>query len=475
MEHLNLNKILDRECIVEKIKTILQDIDKTKCGDHQIKKGFYIYGNPGSGKTEFVNSVLKTLGYDAITYDAGDIRNKSIIETIAKHNMSNQNIMSMFEKKVKKIVIVMDEIDGMNNGDKGGITHLIRLIRPKKTKKQKTEESSVNPIVCIGNYHTDKKIKELIKVCHTFELKTPTASQMNEIVTKLMPSLDEELVQNIIEFTQGDLRKVTTIYNIYKQDESIPASTSISATASSKTNGSILNTSIIKMIFEPKTYNENNKQITKKLFDSNYSFHEHNTLLNETDRTTVGLLWHENIIDMMSKYKNEDSICFYKKVLDNICFADYVDRITFQKQIWQFNEMSSLIKTFYNNKLYHEYEPFKKKYKCNLADIRFTKVLTKYSTEYNNSLFIQNLCQQLGMDQKDMFTFFFNLKNKYNYNEEKIFEILHTYDIGKLDISRIYRYLNKYLGIENIEADSSIVTKITSDNNDGCQDEENDE
>jgi len=465
MEHLNLNKILDRECIVEKIKTILQDIDKTKCGDHQIKKGFYIYGNPGSGKTEFVNSVLKTLGYDAITYDAGDIRNKSIIETIAKHNMSNQNIMSMFEKKVKKIVIVMDEIDGMNNGDKGGITHLIRLIRPKKTKKQKTEESSVNPIVCIGNYHTDKKIKELIKVCHTFELKTPTASQMNEIVTKLMPSLDEELVQNIIEFTQGDLRKVTTIYNIYKQDESIPASTSISATASSKTNGSILNTSIIKMIFEPKTYNENNKQITKKLFDFNYSFHEHNTLLNETDRTTVGLLWHENIIDMMSKYKNQESICFYKKVLDNICFADYVDRITFQKQIWQFNEMSSLIKTFYNNKLYHEYEPFKKKYKCNLADIRFTKVLTKYSTEYNNSLFIQNLCQQLGMDQKDMFTFFFNLKNKYNYNEEKIFEILHTYDIGKLDISRIYRYLNKYLGIENIEADSSIVTKITSDNN----------
>ena len=475
MEHLNLNKILDREWIVDKIKTILQDIDKTKCGDHQIKKGFYIYGNPGSGKTEFVSSVLKTLGYDAITYDAGDIRNKSIIETIAKHNMSNQNIMSMFEKKVKKIVIVMDEIDGMNNGDKGGITHLIRLIRPKKTKKQKTEESSVNPIMCIGNYHTDKKIKELIKVCHTFELKTPTASQMNEIVTKLMPSLDEELVQNIIEFTQGDLRKVTTIYNIYKQDESIPAPTSTSTFASSKTNGSILNTSIIKMICEPKTYNENNKQITKKLFDFNYSFHEHNTLLNETDRTTVGLLWHENIIDMMSKYKNQESICFYKKVLDNICFADYVDRITFQKQIWQFNEMSSLIKTFYNNKLYHEYEPFKKKYKCNLADIRFTKVLTKYSTEYNNSLFIQNLCQQLGMDQKDMFAFFFNLKNKYNYNEEKIYEILHTHDIGKLDISRIYRYLNKYLGIENIEAESSTVIKTTSDNNDDDNDADADE
>ena len=40
-------------------------------------------------------------------------------------------------------------------------------------------------------------------------------------------------------------------------------------------------------------------------------------------------------------------------MLDNICFSDYIDRITFQKQIWQFNEMSSLTKTFYNNNILH--------------------------------------------------------------------------------------------------------------------------
>ena len=65
----------------------------------------------------------------------------------------------------------MDEIDGMNNGDKGGINSLIKLIRPKKTKKQKLEEITLNPIICIGNYHIDKKIKELIKVCNSYELK----------------------------------------------------------------------------------------------------------------------------------------------------------------------------------------------------------------------------------------------------------------------------------------------------------------
>ena len=459
MDKLDLNKILDRKNIYNEIKDILHGIETTNTKE-QIKKGFYIYGNPGSGKTEFAISMLKELNYDVITYDAGDIRNKSIIETIAKHNMSNRNIMSMFDKKVKRIVIVMDEIDGMNNGDKGGITSLIKLVRPKKTKKQKLEESTINPIICIGNYHADKKIKELIKVCHTFELKTPDKSQMSKIVTSLMPTLESNLNDNILDFIQGDLRKLTTVYNIYSQDiernEKNVKSKDESESNVSGGAGHILNCDVIKMIFQPKTYNEDSKQLTQKLFSCNYPIEQHGTLLNETDRTIVGLLWHENVIDAISKYKKADSIRFYKMVLNNICFADYVDRITFQKQIWQFNEMSSLIKTFYNNKLYHEHEPFKKKTKFAPSEIRFTKVLTKYSTEYNNSLFIQNLCQQLAMDQKDMFSYFLSLRDKYKYSEDEIHEMLDNYDIGKLDISRIFRYLDKYMGLESSSSTVSV-------------------
>ena len=83
--------------------------------------------------------------------------------------------------------------------------------------------------------------------------------------------------------------------------------------------------------------------------------------MNETDRTIVGLLWHENIIDVLGKTKKEEVVPFYLDILDNMCFADYIDRITFQKQIWQFNEMSSLIKTFKNNKIYHDTFESKKK------------------------------------------------------------------------------------------------------------------
>jgi hypothetical protein len=430
METLNINNLLNREDEANKIKEILKDFELNK---HNLatKKGIYIYGDPGSGKSSFIVSILKELNYDVIKYDAGDIRNKSIIDTITKHNMSDKNIMSLFHKKIKRLAIVMDEIDGMNNGDKGGINALIKIIRPKKTKKQRQEEITLNPIICIGNYHIDKKIKELMKVCNVIELKSPTKAQMLNLINILLPLLDENIKASIITFIQGDLRKLNTIYDLYKNKQSI------------------LNSNMIKNIFLMKSYNDDTRKITKKLINSNYSIDEHLTIMNETDRTIVGLLWHENIIDVIGKIKKEESIPFYLKILNNMCFADYIDRITFQKQIWQFNEMSSLIKTFKNNEIYHETFS-KKKLKFNPTEVRFTKVLTKYSTEYNNSIFIQNLCQQLGMDKKDLFGFFLDIKNKYEPDSIEMNMLFENYEISKLDINRIYRYLEKYTK-ENVD------------------------
>ncbi len=429
MDEININSFLGRDIEAQRIKDILIDFEKNK-NDLNIKRGIYVYGDPGTGKTTFIMNILKEMDYDVIKYDAGDIRNKSIIDTITKHNMSDKNIMSLFYKKVKKIVIVMDEIDGMNNGDKGGINALIKIVRPKKTKKQKLEEITLNPIICIGNYHIDKKIKELMKVCNTIELKTPTKLQMTNLINTIMPISEEQVKINIINFIQGDLRKLKTLYDIYK------------------TKQSMINNDIIQNIFQMKSYNDDTRDITKKLINNQYTIDNHLSLMNETDRTIVGLLWHENIIDVLSKLDNNQSIPFYLNILDNICFADYIDRITFQKQIWQFNEMSSLIKTMKNNKLYHEmYNNIiisKKKPKYNPNEVRFTKVLTKYSTEYNNFIFIQDLCQQLGMDKKDLFAFFIGLRTK-NLTETELLTLFENYEISKLDINRIYRYIDKYI------------------------------
>ena len=422
MEKLNINKILNREENENSIKSILKDFE-ANANNLLFKKGIYIYGNPGTGKTTFIVNILKELNYDIVKYDAGDIRNTSVIEDITKHNMSDKNIMSLFNKKVKKIAIIMDEIDGMNNGDKGGINSLIKLIRPKKTKKQKLEEVTINPIICIGNYRVDKKIKELMKVCNTVELKTPEQNQILNIINMLFGNITVDLKMKLVDYVQGDLRKLNSMYYLYinKPD--------------------VFTHEVLDNIFQIKSYNDDTKKITSKLINNYYPIGEHNNIMNETDRTSVGLLWHENIIDMIDKVDKKISIPFYINQLDNICYADYIDRITFQKQIWQFNEMSSLIKTFKNNKMYHDTFPNKKK--NNESEVRFTKVLTKYSTEYNNSLFIQKLCQKLGMDKKDLFGFFVEINN--NFENAEVINMLENYEINKLDINRIYRYIEKYI------------------------------
>ena len=243
------------------------------------------------------------------------------------------------------------------------------------------------------------------------------------LIKKILPKISNNnvLLKNLTHYIQGDLRKLDNILNIYKN------------------KNSIIKSEIIENIFSLKSLNDDAKEITKNLLNKQYSFKDHNTLMNETDRTIVGLLFHENIIDYISLKNKKDNIKLYLKILNNICFSDYIDRITFQKQIWQFNEMSSLLKIFYNNKIFHQENSESKTLK---KDIRFTKILTKYSTEYNNQIFIQNLCQQLNLDIKDMFSFFNDLKK--NNNEEESFKILETYEISKLDINRINRYIERY-------------------------------
>ena len=96
-----------------------------------------MHGNTGCGKTYFIKKILKEMKYDIIYYNSNNTRNSKFIKNISSNYVSDNNILSLFNKKQKKIVILMDEIDSMNNGDKGGINSLITLIRPKKTSKQK--------------------------------------------------------------------------------------------------------------------------------------------------------------------------------------------------------------------------------------------------------------------------------------------------------------------------------------------------
>lgn len=422
MNKIDINEILQRKIIEKSIKDKLKFF-QDNCNDCSIKRGFYIYGNSGVGKTEFIKNILRELDYEIILYDSGDIRNKSIINSITSKNITNKSIYSMFQKKIRKIAIIMDEIDGMNNGDKGGISSLIKLVRPKKTKKQKLENTTMNPIICIGNYHIDKKINELKKVTNVYELKKPTNEQIYAINKKLMPTLDNETILYLSKFIDGDLRKINTCLNIYDHDKNILIKKNISDILHNKINNDYI------------------KDITKNLLHEHIPLNKHNIIMNETDRTIVSLLFHENIVDNLTNSKDvKSNINFYLNTLQYYTNADYIDRVTFQKQIWVFNEISSLMKTIRINNEYIDYIKKNNNDNYNRKEIRFTKILTKYSTEYNNMLFIQGLCNNLQIDKKDLLDFFSYLKNKYTDN--KIIDLFETYNISKLDINRIYRYID---------------------------------
>ena len=413
MQNIDYDTILDRKIYKEQIIDFLEKFEKNKNQLNE-KRGIYLSGDPGIGKTKFVCNLLKKNGYDVIYYDSSDMRNKNIMELITNHNMSNINVYSMFTRERKKIVIVMDDIDGMNNGDKGGINSLIKIIRPKKTKKQKQEELSMNPIICIGNNQIDKKIRELVSQCKLINLNTPTPNQISEI---LKTTLDSKIynIDKVLDFIGNDLRKVALINNATK-DQDISFET-------------------LNSLFSKNFLIDDIKLNVKEMLNTKQNFETHSNI-NETDRTIVGLLWHENVIDVFNN-SNSASIKKYLKILKNICFADYIDRITFQKQIWEFNEMSSIIKTLYNNKLLFDTNEMAKN---KITDVRFTKVLTKYSTEYNNMIFINAMCEKVQMDKNDLGIFFMKLKTEKSIQE--IIELLEPYSISKLDILRIFKYLN---------------------------------
>ena len=417
MENINLNKILNRETIINNIELLLEKFKNNTID----KKGIYIYGNSGIGKTKLILDVVKDKNFDIIYYDNTCIRNKILLENTCTNNQGNINVYSMFKNEEKKIVIILDDIDSMNNGDKSGIISLIKLIRTKKTKKQKMEKMTNKLIICINNNSNDKKILELMKVCNSFEINTPTNNQMNMIINNLLPNIykyDKEtnniIKNNILEFLNNNLKSLGKVIFYEKYDL-------IYNKFYSKHNNVLFNNN-----------NDNIKNITKNLLESYFNFDNINYIL-ETDRTIISLLFHENIIKILSK--NDMNI--YLLLLDNFIFCDYIDRIIFQKQIWQLTEINYIIKIFYNNYILKKFNLYKK---LNFNDIIFTKILTKYSSEYNNFVFLYNILQHFLIDKNDIYVYFENIFNIQDTNT--VFDNLINYNITNLEIIRLSKIIN---------------------------------
>lgn len=443
MDNIQFNSILGRDELEESFINTINNIFAER-NNPLAHRGVYVYGSHGSGKTEFVMRALKSHDYDVVRYDASDSRGKSTIETMTKQHMPEVNIMSMWNMKQKKIVIVMDEIEAMNSGDKGGINALTKLLRPKKTKKQRTEAHNYSPVVCIGNRHMDKKIGDLMRVCICYELSTPTSGQIDDIIKSVFktPVLTSSIRQKLIRNIGGDLRKLALLLNSSRRGLSLDAYS-------------------LDNILTSSSCNEDAKRVVKSIINDEFDFKEHATTIGDADRTIVGLLWHENIVDVLGNLKAKHALPIYLEILRCMCLGDFIDRNTFQKQVWQFNEMSSIIKTMKSHHNYHKtlqairdseediaiekYDP---------SEVRFTRVLTKYSSEFNNFSFVQSLCQKLGVDRNDLEHIFLKLNETCEGQASEAAGLLCNYDIIKQEVDRMFKML-AYDGVKKSRRASS--------------------
>ena len=94
------------------------------------------------------------------------------------------------------IAIIMDEVDGMLTGDRGGIDELLSFIQPNKTRKTrkkpaKNKKRKTNvwgpPIICICNTGNIKSntISNLRKHCVEIAFTKPSVEDLQKIVDKI--------------------------------------------------------------------------------------------------------------------------------------------------------------------------------------------------------------------------------------------------------------------------------------------------
>ncbi|XP_031254201.1 replication factor C subunit 1-like [Pistacia vera] len=178
--------------------------------DPSAKKAVLLSGAPGMGKTTSAKLVTQMLGFQAIEVNASDSRGKAdskISKGIGGSNansvkelVSNEALNSKMDRsKHPKAVLIMDEVDGMSAGDRGGVADLIASIKISKI-----------PIICICNDRYSQKLKSLVNYCLLLSFRKPTKQQMAKRLMQIANAeglqVNEIALEELAERVNGDMR-----------------------------------------------------------------------------------------------------------------------------------------------------------------------------------------------------------------------------------------------------------------------------
>lgn len=224
-----LNQICGNKATVEKLQRWLQRFPKN------VKTGFklagadgsgsfravMLHGPPGIGKTTAAHLVAKLEGYDIVERNASDTRSKKLIEDGLRGVLSTNSLHGYFAgdgKKVeaakKKLVLIMDEVDGMSAGDRGGVGALAAVCKKSEV-----------PMILICNDRRLPKMKPFDYVTFDLPFRRPT---MDQIRSRIMTIAFREglkmpapVVNALIEGSHADIRQVVNMISTAKLDQEV--------------------------------------------------------------------------------------------------------------------------------------------------------------------------------------------------------------------------------------------------------------
>lgn len=178
-----------------------------------------IHGPPGIGKTTAAHLVAKLEGYDIVESNASDTRSKKLVETGLKGVLDTTSLLGYFAgdgKKVdagkKKLALIMDEVDGMSAGDRGGVGALAAVC--KKTSI---------PIILICNERKLPKMKPFDYVTYDLPFRKPTTEQIRARIMTICfregLNVQPNVVDALIEGSRADIRQVINMISTAKLDQ----------------------------------------------------------------------------------------------------------------------------------------------------------------------------------------------------------------------------------------------------------------
>ncbi|PIA54206.1 hypothetical protein AQUCO_00900631v1 [Aquilegia coerulea] len=181
-----------------------------KQSDSGSKKAVLLSGTPGIGKSTSAKLVSQMLGFQAIEVNASDTRGKADAKIVKGIGGSRANSIKelvssgslnvkMDLSKQPKTVLIMDEVDGMSAGDRGGVADLIASIKISKI-----------PIICICNDRYSQKLKSLVNYCLLLNYRKPTKQQMGKRLMQVANAegiqVNEIALEELAERVNGDMR-----------------------------------------------------------------------------------------------------------------------------------------------------------------------------------------------------------------------------------------------------------------------------